>query len=346
MLYCDSRLGGVGRLSTGPPEDWKMRIPDDVLKCVCFLCVRKPTPEGEVYSYGGTAFFVVLPNEVDSAYSHIYMVTARHCVDMAAKFGPLFLRLNAVTGGAGMVLINSEWVMSENPSVDVAVLPFAPPQDRYDYKFFAQDILLTDEKIAEHGVGPGDNLVVTGLFTERSGKERNFPIVRSGIIAAMPGEPLVDEDTGLEYPAYIAEVRSIGGLSGSPVLVSLEPGRVHPGTNKIVLERRMFLLGIIRGHWDYAKKKVFAFSDDELKAVNMGMALVTPISELSKILSGEKLMRARRDYALSRARETAPTKDAVFEPAEDPSAPFTKDDFMDALKRVSRKQPDAEKSET
>ncbi len=230
----------------------------------------------------------------------------------------------------------------------MAVLPWAPDKEKLQYKHCAPSLLLTSSLIDEHGVGPGDELVITGLFTERFGKGRNFPIVRTGIIAAMPGEPLFDETTGREFPAYIAEVRSIGGLSGSPVFLSLEPGRVHPKKNAVGFDRKMFLLGVIRGHWDYrTRKQVLAFSNDELSAVNMGMALITPIEEVSKLLYGERFMNDRKEFALQRARENAPIKDAAFvteqqTSQEDPV--FSEGDFLDALKRVSRKQSDEEKS--
>lgn len=347
-LYSDLRLGGVERLSIGEPEDWKMRIPDELLECVCFLCVEKPTPEGAAWHYGGTGFFVNVPNEVaPQSLSHTYLVTARHCVVQASKTGmPLFLRVNTVEGGAEMVRVMSEsqWVYSEDKSADVAVLPWAPPRGIFNYRRCAAEFLLNDEKIAQHGIGPGDELIITGLFTARYGKQRNIPIVRTGIIAAMPSEPLFDEDTGLEYPAYIAEVRSIGGLSGSPVFVSLEPGRVDPKSKKIDLRRTMFLLGIVRGHWDQRRQTpAMAFAGDELESVNMGMALITPIQELAKILYGETLMKRRAQIAAEEAKKVAPTKDSAFIDQEEV---FTRDDFEQALKKVAKKLPDSGKAQT
>jgi hypothetical protein len=60
---------------------------------------------------------------------------------------------------------------------------------------------------------------------QRAGSTRNIPIVRTGVIAAMPAidEPFVRK--GEEYHAYLAEMRSIGGLSGSPVFVFLDRTR-------------------------------------------------------------------------------------------------------------------------
>ncbi len=60
-----------------------------------------------------------------------------------------------------------------------------------------------------------------------------MPIVRHGAIAAMPGEPLYDRKTGLSFRGYLLEVRSTGGLSGSPVVAYLGYDRDAAGHNKM-----------------------------------------------------------------------------------------------------------------
>ena len=99
-------------------------------------------------------------------------------------------------------------------------------------------------------------------------------------------------ETGLPYDAYLAEIRSIGGLSGSPVFVFIGSGRAYP---RNLMGSKIFLLGLIRGHWDYKKKmEAIDFGDNELEAVNMGVATVTPIREVLTILNSPELVRERR----------------------------------------------------
>jgi len=93
----------------------------------------------------------------------------------------------------------------------------------------------TREYVKRHDIGPGADLVVVGLFTMHHGTRRNLPIVRRGTLASLPHEPLRDE-AARPFDAYIAEVISIGGLSGSPVFVGIPGGPAY-------------LLGIIRAHW-------------------------------------------------------------------------------------------------
>ncbi len=151
--------------------------------------------------------------------------------------------------------------------------------------------------------------MIAGLFTEHYGNQQNLPIVRSGIIAAMPTEPLEDTTTGLEYYAYLAEVRSIGGLSGSPVFVFLGPARTYQ--KKVTLSRKVYLLGLVRGHWDIKHhRQPLDFGMDELQEVNMGIATITPFQDALEIINSEELVKARRHFDKEQAKSKAPTKDA------------------------------------
>jgi len=307
-LHCDTRLGGVERWSIGLAEDAKMRIPDEILQSVCFLCVEDKRQGQSILRYGGTGFFVSIPSETNPNIGHIYLITARHCVERAKPFGSLYLRVNTIDGGTKFAKVQKDWSYPEDPAADVVVLPWAPNSTVFEYKHIPLSMFATDERVDEHGIGVGDDLTVTGLFTQHFGKQRNQPIVRTGIIAAMPNEPFEDRDTGLPYSAYLAEVRSIGGLSGSPVFVVLGPGRTHKG--KIDMSFRFLLLGLIRGHWDYKQDKTsIDFSKDELEQVNMGIGLVTPIHEALKIINRGDLLKMRQQKDREISLETAPTED-------------------------------------
>jgi hypothetical protein len=189
--------------------------------------------------------------ELEGAY--LYVVTAKHCIEKAKNFGDVFLRIDNPGGGFELIKVASEWIYAENEAVDVAVLGEALALDNYEYAYIPAEMFATDEIIRENHIGIGDNLVIPGLFTQRQGTQKNLPIVRTGVIASMPDEPLQDPNTGLEYEGYLAEVRSIGGLSGSPVFVVLDPGRLIKGSQRF--HHQTFLLGLIRGHWDYRKKR-------------------------------------------------------------------------------------------
>jgi hypothetical protein len=65
---------------------------------------------------------------------------------------------------------------------------------------------------------------------------------------------------------------------------------------------------LIRGHWDYGKKsESIDFEREELEAVNMGMAIVTPIQELFAMLNSEEFTAERGRHDLEVSKEQSPT---------------------------------------
>jgi hypothetical protein len=112
------------------------------------------------------------------------------------------------------------------------------------------EMLADSQVLKSRGIGIGDELFAVGLFVQRAGSTRNIPIVRTGVIAAMPSKDEPFFRHGGEYHAYLAEMRSIGGLSGSPVFVFLNRIRTVDAGIPEGHDYGMFLLGLIRGHWD------------------------------------------------------------------------------------------------
>lgn len=279
-----------------------MRLPDEILKSVCFLCVHTGKSEFS-FQYGGTAFFISIPSETNQNTHHVYLVTAKHNVDRASNMGcKLHVRLNRRGGGAGFIPIEGEWFFPENPGEDVAVFPWPKVWDGdqpadVEFKCFPPHMFALNPVVADQAIGIGDEIMIVGLFSQRHGNNMNQPIVRSGIISAMPTEPLID-DSGYDYDAYLAEVRSIGGLSGSPVIVIIDPMRPGAmGARKTppTLHSIFYLLGLVRGHWDIKKEQAsLDYGDNELKQVNMGIAQITPIHDVMRVVMGDELKKIRR----------------------------------------------------
>lgn len=286
-----------------------MRVPDEILKSVVFLCTKSTTEGQERFDYRGTGFWVSVPSQAHQGVLSPYLITAKHNIEKAQQDGQdLYIRLNRKGGGADHLPVKAEWTFPEKEGVDLALIPWAAP-DAFDVKAIGIELFATDAVFQKEGIGIGDELFAVGLFTQRHGSRENQPIVRSGVIAAMPTEPLQDPNTGFEYDAYLAEIRSLGGLSGSPVFVGL-PGIHMPPMIKRAFEKYYYLLGVIRGHWDLRKKQTeLDFASDDLEQVNMGIATVTPIQELEIMLNPAELrkQRARQDRKIS--VENAPTPD-------------------------------------
>jgi hypothetical protein len=214
--------------------------------------------------------------------------------------------------------------------------------------------LLTKERIEIADIGIGDDLFLMGLFTMRYGTQRNIPILRSATIAAMPEEPLKDERSGLPYDAFLIEVRSIGGLSGSPVYVMIRgqeakqykntggghSGFVGPNGEYIAC----LLMGMIRGHWDLRTQPgAVDFADEDFandldSKLNMGIAIVTPAWEILNVIENNPTLKNGREEDKKRARiSIAPTLDSEFQDKLLDESSFSREDFESALRKVSRK---------
>jgi hypothetical protein len=280
-------------------------VTSKVLDTVAFLAVDDCGQK----KIKGTAFFVGLR---EGELMHAYLVTARHCLDKAKeKYDELYIRCNTAKGGdADYIRVPVDWVVPDDPTVDVAVLsaPIPLSPSRFQVSLLTTEMFATDASMEEYGITTGDNVLIVGLFSRVAGKKRNVPIVRTGIIAAMPGEPLYDRKTGLSFRGYLLEVRSTGGLSGSPVVAYLGYDRDATGhKNK---DGREFLIGVVRGHWEYnLSESEDAVRDDreEIEALNMGIAVATPIQEVYALLYREELVKERRARDKKEAQKDAPT---------------------------------------
>jgi hypothetical protein len=310
-FHLDARPPGNEHLVYGDANQLS-RVPDQLLDCVCFLCTRDASGAIRV---GGTAFFVSVPAVEVPGAQFVYLVTAAHCITSANESGDtLGLRLNMRDGGTTFADVSQlGWTSPDSDGPDVAVsspLPSDLSSRGLDYKSVPHAMFLTEEIITEKDIGVGDELLVTGLFFHRIGRERNHPIVRSGIIAAMPSEPLTDENSGLEYHAYLAEVRSIGGLSGSPVFVRLGPGRTAGGITNLG-GPTYYLLGLIRGHWKRGLYHAADFGTSEFESMNTGIALVTPLTDALTVLESEAFVKHRKQEEREFQKQSTPTKDSL-----------------------------------
>ncbi|MGI8923929.1 MAG: hypothetical protein ACR2HJ_07820 [Fimbriimonadales bacterium] len=281
-----------------------------------------------MYKHGGTGFFVAMSGEkVDGHFS--YLVTARHNIVKATEHGGgLYISINLVSGARAYVKVTGDWIFHENDADDVAILPIMMT-NAMDCARIEHEIFATEDEIRELDIGIGDDVAVPGLFTERYGVVRNIPILRTGTLAAMPEEPLEDVSTGLPYDAYLIESRSIGGLSGSPVFAVKEPG--HLRGLDVNMSWHLRLIGLVRGHWDH-QMDAEGWRSEELKGVNMGIAIITPVSKITDILMSELLVKARRKEEKKYLDASTPTHDFGL------NAPTKKEQFEADLRKASTKK--------
>ena len=334
-----------------------MRVPDVIRDCVVFIGYNHVNEQGEIETeMGGTGFFmgVSLSDRAEDTFN--YIVTAKHVIEDVERDDyedRIRLRFNLISEENDKPIVKAitdeckreDWIFHKDSQIDVAIMPINP--SRYDHKLAhlaVPHVMIVDDYVIENEkIGIGEEVYYPGLFTEHYGEEKNLPVIRAGIISSMPHEKIRIPELG-EFDAYLIESRSRGGLSGSPVFVHLGgrpipiPGvglgghlfRVYERVLDIK-DRVIYLLGIIRGHWDEF------FEDDD---INMGVAMVIPAINIKEVLEYEELEQMRQTKIKKRRKRHAPVMDSS-------KTPMTKRDFEETLKKVSRpKKSDEGNSET
>ena len=189
---------------------------------------------------------------------------------------------------------------------DVAVLPLALNQHTFDYLYYPVRHGATAEFIKQHSVTPGEDVFITGLLISHPGKSRVLPIVRVGNIAAFPEDPitlLTGQDS-----AYLVEVRSLGGLSGSPAFVHLLPAHdeTRGDTGQVTVPagatRRTYLMGLVHGFFPTAENDPDGIGEWAQEPLNTGISVVVPLARVLDIIDSPEFVEARE---LARTRLNA-----------------------------------------
>lgn len=306
------------------------RVPDEILDAVVYLYRSKGAASvGD--TPGGTGFLVSFAHERGAT---TYVITNRHVI----KDGFTTIRVNTSGGGVESVEIPPEaWVMPSGPDdIAAASLINVSTQDWAARPLIWADVFLDkasfDARMDELNVGIGDDVfMAAGRFSGHSGRQQNQPVVRYGNISLMAGPPVRDAD-GHDVTAYLVEMRSLPGYSGSPVFLHIPPGIRGNGTMMPFYNESIALLGIDTGH-KLASEPVQSYDKkgpvgDLYVKLNTGIAVVAPVWKIDELLRGSDLNDQRQDE---------PDRSA-----EEVSADSLTDDYGDDDQRVSLAPLDAE----
>jgi len=272
-------------------------IPADIKKVVTFLFADEQPPRPI-----GTGFWVGVPAKDGADRIFCYIVTAKHVVDATDH---VLARLNLAQADqpSGFAKIslgtgNTQPILHSNPAVDIAVIPFVPPQDAgVDFKVIQKDMFALKDYRQSQSVSEGDEVFFIGLMPQIYGKLKNTPVVRYGRIALVTDEPFVTN--GGEAAYFYVEANSYPGNSGSPVFLRFGPirqaGQITIGADRIRL------LGIMHGYLSQGRlleevdmptgNKTLAFLE------NINIAMVCPVDYLAEILESPEAKKRRGETA-------------------------------------------------
>src|SRR5437867_688399 len=295
-LFLDRRIGGLVRYHLCREGEQLPQVPLEVLNCVAFLYPsggRRPE---------GTVFFVSIsehdpkPTEPDAFYC-TYAVTAAHVIKSLKGKRAVDIRFNRREKGTRRVVTNiSDW--DTHPSTDVAVLPRIELPEDVDCVPFPLRVAVNDNVLRENSAGPGEDVFISGLFTQRPGEFRNTPIIRIGSLAALPGEPIQTPYDGT-WPAYLIEARSTPAMSGCPVFLSLTGIRhIQQGLHaeaapvgRTVISTASHLLGVGHGHYNDIRRNS---PKRMIEKINTGIALVVPVERIFDLTDSRKENEMRK----------------------------------------------------
>lgn len=283
-----------------------MKVPSNITKCVGFLSYFDH--EKKSLRPVGSAFF--LGRDAGEKADPVFIVTARHVIEGLRNKGvnQVHLILNLKDGaktprGKFTTNLKDWYVDPDDESADVAIYK-AGIASEADHLVFPISLCLNEDIIREMEVGLGDNVFIAGLFKHHFGKSRNVPIVRTGNLSAFDDEKISTKDFG-DIDAFLIEARSIGGLSGSPVMLNLGHARSIGGQVKFwnSEDPAFYLMGLIHGHYDSGLADLDSDEGTGLSTekVNTGIAIVVPYYTILKVI--EKFER----QMLGDAEAAAPT---------------------------------------
>jgi len=174
----------------------------------------------------GTGFLVAYnDSRLTQGRAFQYLATNRHVAECWDERGhprrvrSLIIRANAVNGDSRRMPANpAEWHFPTDESVDLAVMPVLMP-DGLQITLFPVETFATDDFIRTNAIAEGSPILLAGYFYQLPGERRLQSIVRQGILAMVPDEPVMTTTNHLGT-VYLCDAHIFGGNSGSPVLAT------------------------------------------------------------------------------------------------------------------------------
>ena len=251
-----------------------------------------PSEDGTI-QYFATGFIYGFPtgetDETGSKRYWLFLVTNKHVLERAAKrFTKFHARFNRPTGsGAKVYLISltapdgsTLWTVHPDPDADVTVTLVNPNllrADGIEFTWFSDDEqALTLEQARTSEISEGDGVFVLGFPLGQAGEERNYVIVRQGIIARVQ-DWLKDNAR-----TFLVDASVFPGNSGGPVLLKPELASIK-GTKS---HDRCVLIGMVSSYLPYQETAV-SLQTERPRMIfeeNSGLGVVVPIDVIQETI--------------------------------------------------------------
>ena len=313
-------------------EEVVPRIEDGLADAVVYLYPSEADAIAGIPS-GGTGFLVATPSRQD----RIYVITNANVVADAQ-----FIRVNSCDNSQPFAIFKGDWKCHEKGD-DVAACRLSLNPIAHDYQTINAATFLTEQLKTDLDIGLGEDLFMVGRFINHEGKERNFPTARFGTIASMPNEPIPID--GYLQDAFLAEIRTIAGYSGSPVFVHIPKERLErEGVQASPRDRDLFrrygyiekLLGI--EFWrtlDTVSQEYVGTGTFDVH-INTGLSAVIPAWKIEELL----IQMERDDTPTPKVRSTGEQTSAKSKRKnrDVPIPPISRKRFVEALTKATKRK--------
>ena len=276
-------------------------IPPSFLNTV--VALGGPAQDGSM-QYTATGFLYGHPtgdtNEDGQPTYRLFLVTNRHVLEKASMNSTeLHARFNRSMGvDANIYTIplketdgSASWIVHPRPDADIAVITINHNRlqdDGIQFSFFPGDqATVTLDQAREIEVSEGDGIFVLGFPLGEAGKERNYAVVRQGIVARVQDWLKGNAQT------FLIDSSIFPGNSGGPVLLKPESIAIT-GTKS---NNRCGLIGMISSYLPYREVAV-SQQTGRLRMIfeeNSGLGVVVPhnvIQETIEIAIGKLNLKA------------------------------------------------------
>lgn len=271
------------------------QIEPKVLNCAIYLYPStEAARKGE--KAGGSGFIVGIPTTIGAeSGAFLYAITNRHVIEDARA--PV-VRLNTTANDFDILPLDpQEWV-THPAGEDVAACELRL-EGKHRANYVSTRLFLTKQETTQWVI-VGCDVHTVGRFVNHEGKQQNQPVVRFGHVAALPGDPIKQEN-GHRQLSYLVECHSTSGYSGSPVFVDV--GSSHGAVFRF--------LGVAWGHLPDMQPVRLGderHPDGWIVNGNSGMMTVVPAWMLRELLDEPRFLEARQaeEAALARDQEAKP----------------------------------------
>ena len=218
--------------------------------------------------------------EIKNRKYRVYLVTNRHVFKgrniAKLRFNP---SANLPAKVYDLPLVDAEgklqWQGHPDENVDVVVQPINVEflrNEEIQFHFFSSDLhILPLSKAGSEGLSEGDSVFILGFPLGEVGKERNYVIVRQGVIAR------VRDALASFSQDFLIDGSIFPGNSGGPVITRPEAIGIE-GTKTL---NRAWLIGVVSGYVPYQDVAISTQTNRPrvIFEENSGMAAVIPIDK-------------------------------------------------------------------